>query len=252
MMKFKYLIATSVAALLTVSAVNAADLGSNLSFSNSSFDWNKNYIGLHGGYTLLRYKALASDDLDTADSPVDRELKGENQAFVLGAFGGVNRLLSHNMVVGADVDAQYYFLPAVPASLSQTDIGLPNVADVKRQANLALRAKLGYAVGRALPYVAAGIGANYLKRAVAATPVDKPGVNYPLNLDSFTFGWTVGAGVDLALTDKTMLRLEYRYNDMGPDAVSEQQGIQPGVVYTAMRNPSATSREFRMAIGVRY
>ncbi len=36
-----------------------------------------------------------------------------------------------------------------------------------------------------------------------------------MNINETLHGWTVGTGVDYALTDRIFTRLEYRYNDYG-------------------------------------
>jgi outer membrane immunogenic protein len=71
-----------------------------------------------------------------------------------------------------------------------------------------VHAKLGYAPDRWLIYATGGI-------AFADVDVNLTTI-YPPASDSNThFGWTVGAGVEYALTDAWRLALDYKYIDLG-------------------------------------
>ena len=73
-----------------------------------------------------------------------------------------------------------------------------------------LRAKVGYAFDRLNPYVTAGAaGAN-----VEVSLVD-PTTFASAEEEEFQFGYTLGAGVNFALTDSVQLNLDYAYVDLG-------------------------------------
>lgn len=70
----------------------------------------------------------------------------------------------------------------------------------------ALTPRLGFAFDRFLPYVKGGL---------AAGQVD---FKFPNGKDdAFMWGWTVGAGVEYAVTDNVSVKLEYNYTDLGRD-----------------------------------
>ncbi|WP_370931782.1 outer membrane protein [Bartonella sp. DGB1] len=256
-MKLKYVIAASVATLFTVSSVNAADLRRDLRPASvvlvkPTFTWNGSYGGIQAAYAKMTYKGLASE-AKADDSPATRELSHNRDAIGLGAFIGFNSASTQGFVVGAEADAQYYFLRDI--SSNATD-GFPDVADVKNQVNLALRARLGVSVGHVLPYLAAGITGTYTNRDIAATADTKAGPNNAIKVDGFTFGWTLGAGVDVALADNMLVRLEYRYNDLGKTekTVMNTTDGKPdtNTQYVALKDPSATSGELRLGLGYKY
>lgn len=89
-------------------------------------------------------------------------------------------------------------------------------SDVKWQA--AFRARLGYDMGRILPFATAGLAmAGY-----------QHSVEDPYLFDSFTriaVGWTIGAGLDFALTQHLIARAEYRYADFGTDHYAWNPGL---------------------------
>ncbi|AQX19207.1 outer membrane protein [Bartonella sp. WD16.2] len=118
-------------------------------------------------------------------------------------------------------------VPLVPAESVRPD---SNVTFSDKWSG-ATRVRLGFAFDRIMPYVAGGVAYSQLKASVEnakasgaqkveSTSVEKPStsVEKPLeNLsDSKTMvGYTLGAGVDFAMTDSVMLRAEYRYSDFG-------------------------------------
>jgi outer membrane immunogenic protein len=77
---------------------------------------------------------------------------------------------------------------------------------------------------RALLFAAGGYTATNFK--VEGTGVDE---------STTLHGWTIGAGVDYALTDRVFTRLEYRYNDysdkeiLGVDSNFDQHVINVGL-----------------------
>jgi outer membrane immunogenic protein len=68
---------------------------------------------------------------------------------------------------------------------------------------------------RYLPYIAGGV-------AFAQYDVDNTVVGITSRmLDKTVTGWTIGAGIDYAFTDKLIGRAEYRYTDFGKHRADE-------------------------------
>jgi outer membrane immunogenic protein len=74
----------------------------------------------------------------------------------------------------------------------------------------AIRARLGYAVDRFLPYVAGGVAFGRLSGEV----FDDLGASLGSS-DETNTGWTLGVGLEYAFTDNIIGRAEYRYTDFG-------------------------------------
>ncbi|EFG9153021.1 porin family protein, partial [Escherichia coli] len=72
----------------------------------------------------------------------------------------------------------------------------------------AARLRAGYAFDRFLPYVAGGVAFADMDHTLVG-PLEA----YRFS-DTYT-GWTIGAGLEYALTDNVILRSEYRYTDFG-------------------------------------
>ncbi|MBB5275045.1 outer membrane protein [Rhizobium rosettiformans] len=145
------------------------------------FSWAGGYAGILTGYGWGdgEIEGIAgSEDFDGAR---------------FGGFVGYNWDLGNQLVVGLEGDLNYDWN-------EETVLG----QDFDSGLNWSARARVGYAMDRALLYVAGGY---------TGTNISTDG---PLGSDDDTLhGWTIGGGVDYALTDRMFTRVEYRYNDFG-------------------------------------
>jgi outer membrane immunogenic protein len=99
-----------------------------------------------------------------------------------------------NVVVGVEAD--------IGRNWNEEEFGIP--ATVKTTVEGSVRARVGFAFDRALVYGTAGWTATKAEADVAGDTVS----------DTLS-GYTVGAGLDYAVTDQVFARGEYRYNDFG-------------------------------------
>jgi outer membrane immunogenic protein len=81
----------------------------------------------------------------------------------------------------------------------------------------AIRARLGVSYQRWLPYIAGGVSIARLKDSFSVSNA----TNTVAIAENTTtrVGFTIGAGVDYAVTDNILLRAEYRYNDYGKKSI---------------------------------
>jgi outer membrane immunogenic protein len=124
---------------------------------------------------------------------------------------GYNHQFDGNFVLGAEVDANFSGANsdnnAFPAILG---LGLTASSDLKWFGSARLRA--GYAFDRLLPFLTGGVAfADYSGKT-----------NDPANgkISDTRVGWTVGAGLEYAITNNLIARIEYRYADYGRDTRS--------------------------------
>jgi outer membrane immunogenic protein len=141
------------------------------------FSWAGGYAGILTGYGWADgdVQGFGTESFDGAR---------------LGGFVGYNWDLGNQLVVGVEGDLNYDWNEETVAGFGDVDTGL----------NWSTRARVGYAMDRALLFAAGGY-----------TGTD---VNGPAGDDTL-HGWTVGGGVDYAVTDRMFTRIEYRYNDFG-------------------------------------
>lgn len=171
------ILATAVA-LLPCSASFAADLAP--SGLRPGFSWGGAYAGASAGYVWNKGTdkfGATSDNL------------AANAATVSG-FVGYNYEISPAIIAGLEGELGYDWTKVTTASGTKATGGLDTT----------LRGRLGLACDRALLYVAGGYAGTALKLETGTT-----------SASTWLNGWTIGAGVDYAITDSLFLRGEYRY-----------------------------------------
>ncbi|RVC76219.1 porin family protein [Mesorhizobium sp. M4A.F.Ca.ET.022.05.2.1] len=174
-------------ALLSGSA-QAADLGADLPMTAPGFDWTGYYAGLQGGYGWGN-----SDMSSTGGAPFSAS-PDLNGGFIGGHVAGLWQF--DQAVLGAQADLNYSSVDGA------ADLGLGDSAGAEIKWFGSVDAKAGYAMDRVLVYGIGGIafaGIEASRNGVADTRTD--------------VGWTLGAGVDFALTDKFVVGAQYRYYD---------------------------------------
>ncbi len=185
------ILGASIAALLfaTGSAV-AADLPSVAPYQQpvvAGYDWTGFYVGAQAGYVW----------------------EGGNGNTIDGFAGGIHAGYNHqinNWVFGVEADVEYS-----GADASATIPGVLAVsADVEWLGSV--RGRVGYAFDRTLVYATGGVAFGGIEVRATNLAV-APAISAS---DSKTHvGWTVGAGIEHAITQNVTVRAEYRYTDLG-------------------------------------
>jgi outer membrane immunogenic protein len=150
----------------------------------AAYDWTGKYIGIHKGGSWVN-----------GEFSVPGFSESENfNGFMLGAFAGYNFMFD-NFLIGVEGDISYNW------NDRHFNVGGTR-GDVGTDVEGSLRARLGYAMDRTLIYATGGwVATNGF-------------VDTPANDTDRTFhGWTLGAGVDWAVTENIFVRGEYRYNN---------------------------------------
>lgn len=173
-----------------------------------AYDWSGIYLGVQGGY------AWGSTDFGYVGSSFPAEDYDINGGF-LG--GSVAARWQHNRAITIGVEAE--------ANLAEVEgrelLVFPPVVE-SRDSDInwfgSLNAELGFVLDRWLIYGTGGVAVADIDYRFSLTN-GNGGINY---VDSAqTVGWTVGIGIDYALTDKIMLGARYRYYDFGNETFDE-------------------------------
>ncbi|ENN92652.1 outer membrane protein [Bartonella schoenbuchensis] len=217
-----------------------------------AFSWTGFYLGGQIGGFSSNSSSKGTYEKATEEILVNNKAFPKFSGFVGGLYAGSNVDFGNGFVLGVDTDivwsgekakaSKVYTVSQTGAteSATQRDIatGDPvlvegadnNASRVTRNVTFsdkwsgATRVRLGAAFDRVMPYVAGGIAYSQLKASVenakasGAQKAEGTSVEKPLEglSDSKTMvGYTLGAGVDFAMTDSVMLRAEYRYSDFG-------------------------------------
>lgn len=203
MLKRALLGATALA--LLAGSASAADLATRYPVKAApipvqTFSWTGFYIGGNvgwawssGNYDYTPFGSLVSYSYSPSDT----------NGFVGGLQAGYNYQFANNVVVGAETDFDW-------ASISGNTLlagGPLDAYSVSRNVDYfgTIRARLGYAMDRFLPYITGG--AAYVNNGYS----DPFGQSY----SNTKWGWTIGAGLEYAITNNWTVKGEYLYIDAG-------------------------------------
>lgn len=214
---FKVLVAVS--AVLVATPVLAADFIIPVSpepIYGADFDWSGAYVGAAIGGQGVRVFAPGEGTI-------------EGTALVGGLYAGFNGQAG-SLVYGAEADIEYSgFNQSEPCDNPVWTCN--GYIDVQGS----VRARLGYAVDTLLFYGTAGVA-----MANAGGSTTSPGgVEFPDS--SVRIGYTVGAGIEMALDENWIGRVEYRYTNLGardmafdivyPDVEATSHAVRAGIAY---------------------
>lgn len=170
--------------------------------AHAASDWGGAYAGINGTYTT-------SGSLHAwRDGSGQPDIKPTGPVF--GIQAGYQRELENHIVLGAETDYQFMSVdgdgdttlvcPAATCGVDVTERDSVTIHDVGT-----VRARLGMALGRYLPYVTAGYA--YGSADATARFNVLPAVTNKVHAD----GWVAGGGVEYRLGEDWSLRGEYAH-----------------------------------------
>ncbi len=175
----------------------------------SPYSWTGFYVGVDGGYGWQR----SSETLTTAADPILTSYDYRGTGPFAGGFVGGNYQVNW-LVLGVEADWQWSNLTGNSQSLAPLGVtgelpaGPFTVSTTTRNYG-SIRGRLGAAFDRFLVFGTGGWATGNPSTAfalVGAAPFVTTGAR--------SNGWTVGAGVECALTDTILTRVEYRYTNL--------------------------------------
>lgn len=259
-MNMKWLITASAFAFVSVSAAQAADVIVPPSptpvapvIVAPTFSWTGFYVGGQiGGFSgKTKMDILANGQ----KIPVDKDFLPKLSGFMGGLYAGSNIDLGNGLILGVDTDIMWadksdtktgktYVIAKdhinyINKMLKDSAINIGENAlkeGAKRTQSFtfkekwagATRVRIGFAAERIMPYVAGGIAYTQLQdtASISITEKDSDKVIASGTLSDETktlVGYTLGAGVDLAMTNNIIVRAEYRYSDFGKKKFSNDK-----------------------------
>lgn len=201
----------------------------------SAFDWTGAYFGAQAGYEFgrspVRFPTLPPEYSNPDPS-----------GFVGGIYIGFNRQLESRIVLGAEADLSYSH--GRGDDVLRTTLGPPASFEhwkARSDWNAALRGRVGYALDRTLFYAAGGVAFTNLKTGVVDFGVLRG------EASDARIGWTIGAGIEHALTDRLLARIEYRYADFGTKHYSTN-----GIPSTIATDVGLTAHDIRIGLAYKF
>ncbi|WP_375707275.1 outer membrane beta-barrel protein [Bartonella sp. AA1HLJMS] len=79
----------------------------------------------------------------------------------------------------------------------------------------ATRVRVGFSTGRVMPYIAGGVAYGQFQDILSTVITGGEPFNRTSDVTKTMIGYTLGGGVDFAMTDHLVVRAEYRYSDFG-------------------------------------
>ena len=181
---------------------------------DGSISWDGFYVG--GTYSYSSMDAGFSDavsSLSTYGISLSSETSRGNS---YGGFVGYNFVIEGPLVVG--VEGGYnYMSPGLTVSASDTVSGATTynaTSSITLKDYGTLRARVGYPVGRFLPYAQIGLVVgrfSYETSGTSTTGGVTSGILGNANTDAYRAGFAAGLGIDVALMSNIFLRGEYEY-----------------------------------------
>lgn len=217
------LLAASAAIMFGAGSATAADITG----TSAGYDWSGPYIGAHAGYLW-----------GEADVTYDGEDGGGDlDGFWGGALAGYN-YQRDAFVLGLEGDVGFGSAGGNGVVISPPPLP-PHAHDYTYTMdwNAHLRARAGLAVDKLLFFVTGGLAAARHELGVEEQEYEGD--------DSQThYGWTLGGGVEYAVTDNLLLRAEYLYDDYGSKNYRDDEGEEYDVDLTAHTVRAAVSFKF--------
>ena len=196
--------------VLAVSLVSSPLLGSSSALAQTA-DWSGFYLGAQAGSGWGNNNNTLSQPLPALEISADLE------GFVGGVHAGWNMQME-SMVFGLEADVEASFMDAdssFSGSTFQLDVDMLG----------SLRARAGFAVDNFLVFGTAGLA------VASSTYVDSNG-GLSGKYKNTPFGFTIGGGLEVGLSDSLSARLEYRYTDLGTEDI-DSVVFDPSVILKA-------------------
>ncbi|WP_438718557.1 outer membrane protein [Bartonella rochalimae] len=236
-MNIKHLLVACSWTFIPVSMVQAADImkpHQSQSYqpvpvisSSNNFSWTGFYVGAQiGGFSGEATLSPIQDSVEEdSEGQGFSEIKSPKlSGFIGGIYAGSNFSLSKDLILGIDTDMVW----SEKKNTKVFDVQDMSIdMSIKEKWAGAMRMRVGFAMDRVMPYVSGGVSYVQLQNVFTAEGLAKavvrerrntsPSDSEPKFLDEtkILVGYSVGGGVDVAMTDNVIMRAEYRYSDFG-------------------------------------
>jgi len=228
------------ALLLTSTSAFAADLAPQPAEPVAPvyvpYVWTGFYAGAHIG--------VVGGDAKVLNLFLNTTNKYNDTNFIGGLHAGYNYEFDGGFVLGLEGDIDYTGLSKTRGGNVAFANGSTASFSDKFQSEWqgSINARLGYAFDRFLPYVTGGVAFANTKYQING--VDSAFGAFGGSKSETRTGWTVGAGLEYALTDEWLLRAELRYTNFGNNSFAFGG---PGAIHGKVR-----FRELAGTVGVSY
>lgn len=242
----RYLLASAASLALFVSAANAADAvgATPVNVAPSAHDWTGFHVGAHVGFGWGDI-----EDVNNAGA------RGHDTDGIIGGVQAGYNLQAGSIVYGVEADIT---LSDMHADWGGAHVHDPYYGRDRQEYFGTVRGRVGYAMDRVLPYVHGGLAWSKNEHGfgcdagrVSQTNGCKKGPFYVKDSD-FVVGWTVGAGVEMAIIDNWSMKVEYAYTDYGKNGL---RLVDPNIDASDYRNNrkfETSSQTIKLGLNYRF
>lgn len=202
-----------LASLLVSTVAQAADLPVEPDiyapvepYQDTTYDWSGAYLGAMLGYQWGNFDVQGLGDIDA-------------DGYVAGGYAGFN-FQSGALVFGVEGDL-------AATDMEETILGTTVEADMMGS----IRGRVGYAFDRILAYGTGGVAFADVTASDGA-----------VSDDNWHTGYVVGAGIEAAMTENILARVEYLYSDFGEETYN----------LTAATDAELSSHTLRAGVGYKF
>jgi outer membrane immunogenic protein len=202
-------------------------------------DWSGFYLGVQGGYAWSDTNSTALGNLG-AGTVSTGDLNPEG--LLGGLYAGYNFQTNSNLVLGLEADINLADIDSGDVTITSGGVPLPGETHSgDMDWNGAARVRLGYAADRILPYVAGGLALGDYD-----VSIDHSGASG--NLGGTVFGWTIGGGLEFAVTESFTTRAEYRYTEYEEVSGNAFAPLFP----TESQNSTLKTHDIRLGLAIKF
>ena len=254
-----------VGVIAAVSSAHAADLPTHKAAPPPApaplpFSWTGAYGGVYAG------GSFGGTNMQELNGPGElafvpgqaTSVNIDPSGFVAGGFAGYNYQFPSSVVLGGELEAGGSSASAKGSTYSGVIPGEPPILNnipTYNKLNLPwdfrARARLGWADGAFLPFIAGGLSVTeaQLDLTFPCPNFPAPGVTtYTTNSSKTLTGFNIGAGLDWAITPNIIARAEYIFDDYGTPSFPEDGTLG----WNNRKLSNLTDNTFRLAIGYKF
>jgi len=199
-----------------------------------NYNWTGFYLGAQAGFAKPKdFVRYGGSSTGAPYNTLDQVITNRENGFAGGAQAGYNRQFGW-FVPGLEADLGYMGFNGGRVSPRQFDPLQETHALSSGGLFGTATGRLGIAIDRTLIYAKGGFAYANLKLGVT----DKiPPLTTDATARRTYTGWTIGAGVEYALTQNWLIKSEYQYMDLGQRSISAV--ASDGITDTWKHRPSA-------------
>ncbi|MET3589422.1 opacity protein-like surface antigen [Bartonella silvatica] len=247
---FAFFSASTAQAADVVALEQPQDVASSIVVA-SPFSWSGFYFGAQGGGFSSKASAMTPDvniplypDESSKNKkwiPIEEKYWPKLSGFVAGIYAGANIEMGNGFILGVDTDMLFSERKATKTEM-QAEPGEPVESQVKSREEGtdteehetngkenridfkhtfkqkwagATRVRVGWPIDRIMPYISGGLSYGQFQDILSTSITGEEEFSQVADTTKTMIGYTLGGGIDFAMTDNLILRAEYRYSDFG-------------------------------------